>query len=247
MDVASPPPLPAVSLRNRLLKLLPEGELRRVLSICETVEIRPRQVLHHWRLPMQHVYFVQSGLVSVAAKIGEADFVEVWLVGSEGMVGAPIMVPDDDEPPHRRVVHVGGSALKASASEFRALLQDVPGLRTVLRHYAQVVLLQTSQSGACNAHHSLRQRLCRWLLLARNALGTDELPLTHEVLARLLGVRRAGVTECLDVFRKEELLKLQRGAILVPDVRRLETACCDCYRLIMREYQRHLRGPIGPA
>ena len=143
---------------------------------------------------MQHVYFVQSGLVSVAAKIGEADFVEVWLVGSEGMVGAPIMVPDDDEPPHRRVVHVGGSALKASASEFRALLQDVPGLRTVLRHYAHVVLLQTSQSGACNAHHSLRQRLCRWLLLARNALGTDELPLTHEVLAGLLGVRRAGVT-----------------------------------------------------
>jgi CRP-like cAMP-binding protein len=224
MDVASLPNASALSLRNRLLRLLPHDELRRLLSICRPVEINPRQVLHHWRMPMQHVYFVERGLVSVAARIGENRFVEVWLVGSEGMVGGPIVLGNDDEPPHRRVVQVGGTPLKASASEFRSILQELPGLRNVLQRYAHVVLLQTSQSGACNAHHSLRQRLCRWLLLAHDALGTDELRLTHEVLARLLGVRRASVTECLDVFRSEGMLKMQRGALLLADPRKLQAA-----------------------
>jgi hypothetical protein len=124
-------------------------------------------------------------------------------------------------------------------------LEDLPVMRTLLHRYAHVVLQQTSQSGACNAHHSLRQRLCRWLLVARNALAADELSLTHEVMARLLGVRRASVTECLDLFQKEGMLKLQRGAILVGDTGKLEAACCDCYGLIMREYHRQLRKGGG--
>ena len=101
-----------------------------------------------------------------------------------------------------------------------------------------LVLLQTSQSGACNAHHSLRQRLARWLLLASNSLESARLPLTHDVLARLLGVRRASVSECLEVLETEGLIKNSRGLVQLAEPEKLQQTCCDCYRIISREYDR---------
>ena len=107
-------------MKNKLLKLVAEPERSRLLSRAELVDIRPRQVLHHWRLPMQYVYFIESGLVSVAARVDASKFVEVWLIGSEGMVGAPLILAEEDrEPPHRRVVEVGGKAWMRHAAQQR--------------------------------------------------------------------------------------------------------------------------------
>ncbi len=226
--------------RNRLLRLLPPDDLQKLMSILEPVEIKPRQVLHHWRMPMQHVYFIDQGLVSVAGRISRDKFVEVWLIGSEGFVGLPIVLGDDDDPPHRRVVQVGGSAWRATSRDFREALHEIRSLPVLLNRYGQVVLLQTSQSGACNAHHALRQRLSRWLLLARDALASDEVALTHDLLARLMGVRRASVSECLAAFEREGVLRQRRGVIQIVDAAKLERMCCDCFRIIMREYHRHM-------
>lgn len=139
----------------------------------------------------------------MVARVGRDKFVEVWLIGSEGLVGAPVVLAAEAAPLHRRTVQVTGEALRIKASEFCELLETLWHLRFVVERYLAVVLAQTTQSGACNSFHSLKQRLARWLLIAQNATNEDEIPLTHGVLAELLGVRRARVTEGLEVFQKE--------------------------------------------
>ena len=233
--------VPHAPRRNKLLQLIPNSELSALLTRSEEVQIQPRQVLHHWRLPMENVYFIERGLVSVSARIEDDRFIEAWLIGSEGMIGAPLVLAEEDQtPPHRRVVQVGGTALRISAREFLSVLPELPILRKVILRYVNVVLSQTSQSGACNSAHALKQRLARWLLLARNALDDNNLPLTHEVLGQLLGVRRASVTECLEVLEREGLILNSRGLVTVTNAQLLQQAACNCFGLIDREYRRQL-------
>lgn len=189
---------------------------------------------------MEYVYFVESGLVSVAARVGREKFVEVWLIGSEGLVGAPVLLAAQTVPLHRRTVQVGGEALRIRTADFSKILEDLPNLRSVVERYLAAVLVQTSQSGACNSYHGLKQRLARWLLVARNALGADKMPLTHVMLAERLGVRRASVTECLEVLQQRGTISTKRGWITVEDAVGLSKLCCDCFGLIEREYRRHL-------
>lgn len=229
-----------ISTSNRLLRAIPADELSRVFSISERVRLFPRQVLHHYKLPMDYVYFLENGLVSVSAKVGREKFVEVWLIGSEGMVGSPVLLGSGAEPLHRRTVQVGGHALRIGTREFRDAVKGLPALRSVLHAYLGVVLVQTSQSGACNSTHNLKHRLARWLLLARSSLNADDIPLTHSVLAQLLGVRRASVTECLEGLESQGLIKTKRGLISICRSSALAEICCDCFRLIDREYDRQL-------
>jgi len=190
---------------------------------------------------MEHVYFVEHGLVSVSARVEQDRFIEAWLIGSEGMIGAPLVLTEiDQSPPHRRVVQVGGTAIRLSAPEFLSMMPTLPSLRKALLRYVDVVLLQTSQSGVCNAVHSLKQRLARWLLVASNALDDEKLPLTHEVLGHLLGVRRASVTECLDALEKDGLIHSSRGLVNIINSQALRQVSCTCYDTIAREYRRQL-------
>lgn len=217
--------------------------MRVLLRTAEKIEIRPRQILHHWRLPMEHVYFIERGLVSVSAKVNNDDFVEAWLIGSEGFVGAPLVLADEGQsPPHRRIVQVGGEALRIPARDFQAVLPTLPFARRLLQRYVQVVLFQASQFGACNAAHSVKERLVRWLLVARSGLDSDDLPITHEVLAQLLGVRRATVTEIMDVLQTETLVRTTRGRISIADGEALQRASCACFGLVHREYRRHVHA-----
>lgn len=236
------------ALKNKLLQCIPARELALVLSTAELVELRPRQVLHHWRLPMEHIYFVSSGLVSVYAKVDEMRFVEAWFIGSEGMVGAPlVLTPDAASPPHRRVVQVAGSALRISSTHFLAAIKDLPVLREVILRYISLVLFQTSQCGACNSLHPVKQRLARWLLMGMSALNADELPLTHAVLGQLLGVRRASVSECLEVLETQGMIQNTRAAIKIVDKALLEQTVCSCFGLIQREYDRQIARLAAPA
>ncbi|MGA7803927.1 MAG: helix-turn-helix domain-containing protein [Bradyrhizobium sp.] len=123
-------------------------------------------------------------------------------------------------------------------SDFRAALNELPVLHAILYRYVGVVLMQTSQSGACNSAHRLKQRLARWLLLARSGLQRNELPLTHLTLAGLLGVRRASVTECLEILQRERVIETSRNLIVIKHPELLKSLCCDCFRLMEREYER---------
>jgi CRP-like cAMP-binding protein len=226
--------------RNRLLLAIPADERLQVLSISERVQLIPHQILHEYMVPMRHVYFVESGLVSVAAKVGRDEFVEVWLTGSQGMVGVPVILGAGLEPLHRRTVQVGGQALRIRTQDFLQAMESLPAFRKALHSFLNVVLSQASQSGACNSTHSIKHRLARWLLVARSGLNADEIPLTHETLAQLLGVRRASVTECLEYFEGQGLINTKRGQIMICNSGKLRETCCDCFRMIDREYEQQL-------
>lgn len=228
--------------RNRLLRAIPADELTQVLSISERVQLHAEQILHDYMVPIEDVYFVERGLVSIAASVGDDKFVEVWLVGSEGMVGSPVVLGAANEPKQRRTVQVEGQALRMSKHEFRKAMEELPAFRKILYAYLNVVLLRAAQSGACNATHELKHRLARWLLVARSSLNADEIPLTHDVLAQLLGVRRASVTECLENFESQGLINAKRGRITIREPSRLERGCCGCFRLIQREYELQLNS-----
>lgn len=232
-------------VRNRLLRLLPRDELDHVLSLSEEVPLAKRQALHRYGVRMPHVYFMEAGLVSVGAKVGPQKFVEVWLVGSEGFVGIPLALTANPRPLHRRTVQVPGAAYRLRADRFQQALADLPTFRTVVHTYISTVLVQTAQSGACNTSHQLQQRLGRWLLLARDAMQSDDIPLTHQMLAQLLGVRRAGVTDCLLLLRREGLIEMMRGRLVIRDALRLAQISCNCWRLINREYERQLVDVSG--
>jgi CRP-like cAMP-binding protein len=209
------------------------------MPFFQRVEIAQRQVLHHWNLPMEYVYFIESGLVSVVAKINEQDWVEVWLIGSDGTTAIPVQL-GDTHPSHRRVVQIAGSALRVSTTTFCNLLQISEPLQKILSKYLQVVLLQTSQSGACNAQHSVEQRLARWLLLACDAMGSRRLPVPQEMLGRLIGVRRATISDCLRDIEGRNAIRMARRLVEIVDADALEAISCDCYHIIKRERRRLL-------
>jgi len=234
-------------VRNRLLRRLPSTELQALLARTERIDLHPRQILHHWNMPMRDVYFVEQGLVSVSVKISRERAVEGWLIGSEGMTGIPVLLGDHERPPYRRVVQVGGSALRIGAGDLLAAVRELETLRGLLLRYAQFVLCQSSQWGACNAHHSLRQRMGRWLLAARDGVESDRLPVTHQLLARLLGVRRASVSECLSALEAEGIIRNTRSLVEIARPEALMSMSCDCYRVVQRDYQRLLENGLRAA
>jgi CRP-like cAMP-binding protein len=234
------------SVRNRLLANLPPKDWDIISPYLELVELKNRQVIHHARTRMEHALFVEHGLVSVSARVVPEKWVEVWLIGSEGMTGIPILLDDYSSPSLRRVVQVGGSAFRISQANLLKAINLSPSLGQLLFRYISVVLLQTSQSGACNAHHSLKQRLARWLLIAKFSLDDDRLPITHNILSRLLGVRRPSVTGCLGTLEDEGSIRMERGQIEVIDPGKLEETSCHCHQLIKRTYMR-LISPREPV
>jgi CRP-like cAMP-binding protein len=225
---------------NKLLSLLPPDEFESVIrASSELVELKPRRVLHPARSPLDYVYFIEQGLVSVQADVGRKKLIEVWLIGCEGMVGAPAITGENFST-HKRLVQVAGSARRLTVGALQAAMARHPTLRDMLIGYVMDLLFQTSQSGACNAIHPLPRRAARWLLLAC-ANAHHELPITHEALARVLGVRRATISECLQGFQREGLIETSRGRIRMRDEAALEAVACPCYRLIRIHRERFHR------
>lgn len=229
---------------NALLQVLPAADTEALVRAGEHVVLRPRQIVHHWNMEMEYAYFIEQGLVSVFAKIDREKSVEVWLTGCDGMIGIPTVLGHADDPTHRRVVQVGGSALRIPMPTFRHLIEEREQIRALITRYTLFLLMQASQLGACNSHHRLKQRLARWILQASDALEGPDIRLTHALLGRLLGVRRASVTDCLSELEREGLVKVSRGSIAIADREALLAACCDCYRII-RSSRRRLVAPHG--
>lgn len=232
--------------QNRLLRSLAPQDLARLRPQLERFPLTPKRVLHHARLPIEHVYFVESGLVSVLARTDGANHgVEAWLIGHEGMVGLPVVLGMETSP-HRRMVQVEGSALRMTAADLRNAMDDLPSLRAVLLRYVNSILIQASQSSVCHASHSLLQRLARWLLMVEDRLGRADLPVTHSTIAKILGGRRASITEGIHLLAAAEAIAQERGLIRIRDSNRLEHLSCDCYRIMKIEFER-LPRPAGAA
>jgi CRP-like cAMP-binding protein len=241
-NVAASPQQTSAALRppgNLILAFLPPNEMNRLSSKLQPVELAQGQILYDARMPVDHVYFMDQGMISVVSVMRNGDTIEVGTVGIEGMAGMSVML-GVEAVPYRHIVQVAGRARRMSSSTFAAELPVNLTLRTILNRYHAAFNTQVMQGMACNGLHSVIQRCCRWLLTTQDRLGSQELNITHEFLAQMLGVRRASVTEVLRPLQNDGLIRASRGKVVILDSKRLADASCECYGVIRSEYQRLL-------
>ena len=224
-------PANRVSVANSLLAALPHAEYQRLQTGLEPVTLTFGEVLYAPGAPIRHVYFPIDCLVSLLTAVDGHRALEVGLVGHEGMVGIPLALGSNVSPV-RALVQGTGTAMRMEAAPFRKeLLQSMP-LQRVLYHYTHALMAQFAQTAACNNFHAVKARLARWLLMTRDRVRSNEFRLTHELLAQMLGIRRAGVTAAAGALQKQKLIRYRRGNIRILDRKGLEAAACKCYRVI---------------
>ena len=226
-------------LKNHLLESLPEAEWKRWEPALEKVDLPLGMVLYESGSTLSHVYFPTTAIVSLLYVMENGASAEIAVVGNEGIVGVPLFLGGNTTP-SRAVVQSAGKGYRLSAERMKAEFSlSGPVFRLLLR-YTQALLTQMAQTAVCNRHHSLDQQLCRWLLLSLDRLQGNELVMTQELIANMLGVRREGVTEAAGQLQKAGLIHYSRGKITVPDRPRLEQRVCECYAVVKLEYDRLL-------
>lgn len=228
---------PDMGPRNRLLAALPLRDLRQLSSSLETTPLEARQVLDTPNDPIRHVYFVESGLVSVVGTTEPDHRIEVGMVGCEGMTGLGIVL-GDDRSANETIVQSAGTALRISSAALRKAMKANPALATILLRYVNVFIAQASQTALANGRGRLDERLARWLLMWHDRLGDTDLIITHEFLALLLGVRRHGVTVALHDLEGRGLIRANRNLVKIVDRDGLRLASNGFYGIPEAEYDR---------
>jgi CRP-like cAMP-binding protein len=232
-----PPPLGRP--RNQLLAALSTSDLRLLQPHLSTVTLKLRANLETPNRRIEDVYFLDGGIVSVVAVHNKAEVLEAGLIGFEGMTGTSILL-NSLMSPHKAYMQVAGEGQRIPTDAFRKSLDASKTLHGVLLKYVQVLMTQAMHSAVANAHGKLDQRLARWLLMAHDRIPGDVLPLTHDFLSLMLGVRRAGVTETLHVLTRQKLIAANRGQITILDRKGLERTAGDLYGTPEAEYRRLL-------
>jgi CRP-like cAMP-binding protein len=227
------------SNRNHLLASLTNGDFDLLEPHLKSVPLKIRKDIERPNRRIEAIFFPESGIVSVVAVQSKGSQVEVGLIGREGMTGLPVVL-GDDRSPHSTYVQAAGAAHCIPSRELAGVMNASRSLRDLLLKYVQAFGVQTAHTAMCNAQSRLDQRLARWLLMAHDRLSSDELPLTHEFLSVMLGVRRAGVTEALHTLRTLKLIATGRGQVTVRNRKGLERVAGEAYGIPEAEYQRLL-------
>jgi CRP-like cAMP-binding protein len=235
----------ATAERNRLLCSLTSDEYASLVPWLTPVRLRTRQVLAEPGVPLTHAWFVRDGAAAIVAVDPAGASVEVSGVGREGFVGLPLLL-EDDTLPNRVIVAVEGDACRIAADDFRRALEDLPAIRSTCARYAAFFTAQLSQAVACNRIHALEERCARWLLATHDRVHHQPFAVTHEFLALLLGVRRAGVTVAMGALQGAGVIRYHRGHVTVVDRAKLEAASCACYRIARAAFERLLGSVESP-
>lgn len=225
------------ALENRLLAALPPEIAQRLVPHLELVRLSSQEILYQVGEPISHVYFPQRSLCSLMNLLSNGSMLEVGLVGSEGMLGIPVIL-GGDRSFQQVVSQVNGQALRLPSGVLQQELEQHYPLRTVLLQYVQVVLMQMAHLSACHRFHSVRERLARQLLLIHDALQDDRFSITQECLAHMLGARRSGITVAASELSRAGIIQCYRGRIEILQRQKLETASCECYRMMRHEFAR---------
>lgn len=229
---------------NHLLAALPDAEWQRWLPELESIDMPLGQVLYESGNTLSHVYFPTTSIVSLLYVMENGASAEIAVVGNEGIVGISLFMGGGSTP-SRAVVQSAGRGLRLNAQMLKNEFNlNGPVLHLLLR-YTQALITQMAQTAVCNRHHSLDQQLCRWLLLSLDRLRDNELVMTQELIANMLGVRREGVTGAALHLQEAGLIRYTRGRISVLDRAGLEKRTCECYAVVKKEYDRLL--PAKPA
>jgi CRP-like cAMP-binding protein len=224
--------------KNHLLASLPPLMMSRWLPHLELVKLTLGQVLHESGGVQSHVYFPATSLVSLLYQLEDGASAEIAIVGNEGLVGISLFMGGGSTT-SRAVVQSAGEAYRLPSAMLQEEFKLGPVLHLFLR-YTQALITQMAQTAVCNRHHTLDQQLCRWLLLSLDRLEGDELVMTQELIANMLGVRREGVTEAALKLQRAGLIRYARGRINVIERSGLEARSCECYAVVKKEYDRLL-------
>ena len=230
--------------KNQLLLALTSADMDRWQGRLEQVELSRHQILLASGRSPESVYFPTTAIVSMMSMTVDGATAEVALVGNDGVVGISALLGADAAVTDA-VVQSAGRAFRLSARFVKGEIEQSTGVMKVVMRYAQAVLGQMAQTAVCNRYHSIDQQLCRRLLLGLDRLPSDELNMTHELAANLLGVRREGVTVAAHKLQEAGLIRYRRGHIVVLDRERLEQKTCECYAVAKKEYRRLL--PLAMA
>ncbi len=233
-----------VTRRNKLLAALPEDEYAHLSAHLERVQLSPGDTLYESGRPLQYVYFPTTAIVSLLYIMENGAAAEIAMVGNEGMVGIALVM-GADAMPNRAMALCAGTAYRLKSQLLMNQFNRIGGRRSgtlqhLLLRYTQALITQMSQNAACNRHHSIEQQLCRWLLSYLDRSSSNQLIMTHELIANTLGVRREGITVTAGRLQQEGLISYRRGHITVIDREGIEIRACECYQTVKTELDRLL-------
>ena len=231
-------------VRNRLLASLPPDALAALLPKLSTVALATRQPLYNPDAAIEAVYFVECGMISLVANLDDGMQAEVGIVGQEGMLGISLL-SGAETPFIESMVQMPGTALRMAVKDFRHEWDGNAAFRMLLLRYNEALHAQVMQTAACNGHHGLEQRLARWLLMAHDRADGDELPLTQDFMAMMLGVHRPSITITAGILQRAGLIRYSAGRVTVLDRPSLEAASCECYGAVQRRFSALLGAPIS--
>src|SRR6185503_8115214 len=237
---------PHFPVRNQILAGLPRDKYPHLFSNLRLMSLKPQEVLYDMEDNFRCAYFMNYGVASFISFDGEGDSIEVGSVGSEGMIGIPIVLRET-RTPYRVIVQVEGEALVVSSDVLRYEFDREGELRERLLRYTHALSTYMSQLGVCNHFHTVEKRLCRWLLLTSDRLRSNNFELTHESLSEVLGTGRSGVTMAAIKIQRSGLIRYQRGKITILNRTGMETATCDCYRISVEVFERFLSLNSQPS
>ena len=220
---------------NKLLAILPGEEYKRLLPHLEPVYLLSEQILYQTNEPIEYAYFPLNGVRSLLNIMKNGERIEAATVGKEGMIGIPLLL-GTTQMPMQAMSQIPGDALRIKANVFQREVYWGCPLHTLLLGYTQTLMNQLAQTAACNRLHLVQQRCCRWLLMTRDRVESDELPITQELLSVMLGVRRSRRIEVVTNLEKAGLIRYQRGKMTFLDLQGLEASACECYQLLKQEF-----------
>lgn len=228
--------------RNHILKILPRADFAALAAHLHPIRLPAGKVLEEANEPIRQIVFPDSGFISIVASGKQERRIETGFVGFEGMTGVPVIM-GDDRSPHETFVQVAGAGHCVETEDLKALLKAHPALKEVFLRFALAYMVQTAHTALANGRARIEERLARWLLMAHDRMERPELPLTHELLSVMLGVRRPGVTDALHRLEGYRTIRARRGVITILDRDRLMEIADASYGLPEAEYQRLLGDP----
>ncbi len=227
------------AITNHLIDLIPRNERKRLLKICEPVDLRLSEVLAESATITRHVYFPTNSFLALSTSISDSPILEVGLVGSEGMLGVQVALGLQQGGLHARV-QGKGSAWRLTTAQFKEELNRNLGLRHSLNCYLQVTMLQLTSAARCLRFHDIEHRFARWLLMTHDRAHQDTFDVTQESIAFSLGVRRVSITQAATDLQRRGVISYARGKISVIERDTLESAACGCYAADQRCYSKYL-------
>ncbi len=229
-----------VPTENHLLRTLAADSMVRLLPHLERIELPLGTVLYESGEALRHVYFPIDCIISLLYVLLDGSSAEIAIVGNDGLVGIPLFMGGETTS-NRALVQSAGHAYRLPGPRLKEEFHSNDTLQGLFLRYTQALITQMAQTVVCNRHHTVHQQLCRWILLSLDRLPSDQLNMTQELIANMLGVRREGVTDAAGKLQRLGVIHYQRGHITVLDRPRLETLCCECYTVVKKETDRLMR------